>query len=94
MSLITLNLSISSIAIASGGFGPHRPRDLRRRLALPGRRVQQPGLGVVARVADELDVALRPLEQPDDGKAARASSGIPATANVTRMAAQVSATSL
>ena len=44
-------------------FGPDGAGDLRRRLALPGRRVEQPGLGIDARVFDQPGVAQRPLQQ-------------------------------
>ena len=44
-------------------FGPDGAGDLRRRLTLPGRRVEQPCLGIDARVFDQPGVAQRPLQQ-------------------------------
>jgi hypothetical protein len=49
------------------GAGPDRARDLRRRLGLPGARVEQPRLGVDARLGQELRVHHVPPGQQDGG---------------------------
>ena len=64
------------------GPGPHRPGHLRRRAALPGRRVQQAGLGVGPRVLQQPGVPHGPLQQGDEGE--REDEGDPAVGHAER----------
>src|SRR5215475_15175752 len=60
---------------SQGGMGTNRTRNLRRRLALPGARVEQAGLGVDAGGVDELDMPERALEQRHERKGQEESQG-------------------